>query len=198
LQLKFEFDKILLPSGKESELMIFHVFVKQRFVEVTQPSTRIHSKLVVRNGIGVMVYSQDPVKDDVDIHRFLVGVRSDVWTFEAETAVALLGQLSALPVFSLGDRPAAWIDKEQGVVCLPECERICKNHEGDYICGEESGDDGNGEFGMCVLAGFDPAEQCPVHPWMDSPDYLLSQGRITKTVVHGIPVWIPVSTACHA
>ena len=66
------------------------------------------------------------------------------------------------------------INPDKPIIPLPECERLHWNREGMPICGEEilyddDEDDllgsfiGNGEFGMCVLAGgYDPPSECPV------------------------------------
>ena len=57
---------------------------------------------------------------------------------------------------------ALWIDEGTPICGLPECALRHKNREGDYICGEEIGIQGNGEFGMCVIENYDAPDDCSV------------------------------------
>lgn len=80
---------------------------------------------------------------------------------------------AAIDIFSqefegarVGEKSKAWrIDSSDKILELPHCSRLHKNSRGEYICGEPVEDNfDNGEFGMCVLEGYDyPDEECPLH-----------------------------------
>lgn len=59
---------------------------------------------------------------------------------------------------------AIWlaINEEHPIYQLPDCPLMrehSKTHE--YICGDEI-QYGSGEYGMCLLEGFDPPDSCPL------------------------------------
>jgi len=56
---------------------------------------------------------------------------------------------------------ALWINKEEEIIELPHCDLMRRNSQDEFICGEPM-ESGNGEFGMCVLEGYDGFEECPV------------------------------------
>jgi hypothetical protein len=58
---------------------------------------------------------------------------------------------------------ALWINRQESILELPFCELLHRNKREEFICGEENKEsEGNGEFGMCVLQGYDAPDECPL------------------------------------
>ena len=45
---------------------------------------------------------------------------------------------------------------------LPSCGLLHKSQDNRYICGEEVGPNGNGEYGMCTIENYDSPDRCPM------------------------------------
>lgn len=56
---------------------------------------------------------------------------------------------------------ALWIDRELNIIEMPKCKLLNISKEKRYICGLEASN-GNGEFGMCVLEGYDAPDDCAI------------------------------------
>jgi len=56
---------------------------------------------------------------------------------------------------------ALWIARNCHILELPPCELLNRNKKGEFICGQER-ENGNGEFGMCVLENYDEPFDCPI------------------------------------
>jgi hypothetical protein len=66
------------------------------------------------------------------------------------------------------EHKALWIantEHDEPIGDYPYCEEMHKNKNGEFICGEDNGEDGNGIGGMCVLEGYDPFDGCVVHAY---------------------------------
>ena len=63
--------------------------------------------------------------------------------------------------------PKFRLDTGEKIERMPDCELRHKNRDGQYTCGEVTGEyaDNNGEFGMCVLQGYDipESDHCPFY-----------------------------------
>jgi hypothetical protein len=64
------------------------------------------------------------------------------------------------------EQKALWIDRELTIYEMPHCTLLNKSRlEGRYICGTETNKDGSGEFGMCLIEGFDAPCDCTIHDY---------------------------------
>ena len=75
---------------------------------------------------------------------------------------------------------ALWINTKVPMVGLPllPCELLHKSKDGRYLCGEEVGLQGNGEFGMCILDKWDAPDECS----LDKFYKVYSERRETDTL----------------
>jgi hypothetical protein len=91
---------------------------------------------------------------------------------EASTLKGALGQFRKFKGAQVGSKNKALEldpgDKSQFAIKYPSCELLHKNRRGRYICGEENSeeDDCNGQYGMCIMDGSDPPDNCPINDFM--------------------------------
>lgn len=98
--------------------------------------------------------------------RCLVGETTDYCLIEAESPeemIAIFHNYEGAVIGGEGKK-ALWIDTAKEILQLPDCSQRHKNNTDELICGEldPESESGNGEFGMCVLSGYDPPFNCPV------------------------------------
>lgn len=78
---------------------------------------------------------------------------------------------------------ALWIDRERIIREIPSCHLLNKSKEDRFICGVET-TNGNGEFGMCVLEGYDAPEGCIISDYYNMIYDLEQQNRLPiKTII---------------
>lgn len=65
------------------------------------------------------------------------------------------------------EQKAIWINTEKPFLELPHCDRMNRNKKDEFICGEICDDD-VGEYGMCILEGYDDPENCPIANFFDN------------------------------
>jgi hypothetical protein len=125
------------------------------------------------NGRGVYVYGNN--KEELTpeyVRKCLVGITKLKRLIEASSpqeAIDFFHSKYRGAIIGGNGRKdkAAWIDETESILELPNCHDRHVNENGDLICGPEVGDNGNGEFGMCVLEGFDPpSHNCPVSTFL--------------------------------
>lgn len=63
------------------------------------------------------------------------------------------------------EQKALWVDRELTIYEMPHCTLLNKSREGRYICGPETYKNGSGEFGMCLIEGFDAPSDCTIHDY---------------------------------
>ena len=146
---------------------IFRVPVKERYILVGKASFNSQSQVIIVDGCGAVVYSNQPVEIKSKLlKQSIAGERNDVYHVEAENPEELfLGFAKDVPESSLGERPAVRINEVGTIVQFPKCEFLHRNLGGDYICGElEDPNNGFGEYGMCFLSGCKPPDNCK--PWL--------------------------------
>lgn len=149
------------------ELPLFRVPLLERFAEVSTRGSR--TSVMVVDGVGLFV-KHDPdqmVTHDL-VRRCLIGVKHNVCLVEAKSVSGavekFLNEWEGARTGG-GRGPASFalrIDPSRPIVKLPFCENLHRNRTQEFICGPEAGQSGNGEFGMCVLQGYDSPEECPI------------------------------------
>lgn len=121
--------------------------------------------------VGIFVSYDDEKKlKPRFIRRHLIGIEDTHCIVEAnnpkEAIEIFFQEWEGAKVGGKGEkRKALRINREQPIFELPFCHLLRKNKEDEFICGDplESGlESGNGEFGMCVLEGYDAPEDCPI------------------------------------
>ncbi len=118
--------------------------------------------------VGLFVYYDDEKQLDPDFIRRHITLRGRTNCFieadSAETAIDIFyreWEGAKIGGDEVPEAKALWIDRSKEILELPHCELMRKNKEDQFICGELL-ENGNGEFGMCVLEGYDAPDDCPV------------------------------------
>jgi len=114
-----------------------------------------------------MFYNSDSRErpEDDEVRRSLTGITDSTVLVRAGSPLqACLKFVLEWDAVKTGLQHAAmFLDRGRMMEEYPGCERLHKNGDGTYICGPEVGEDGNGEFGGCVLSHFDPPDfYCPI------------------------------------
>lgn len=149
---------------------IYRIPVLERFTIVGRERMFQRSKYLVVDGIGVCVdYGADEDLDPRNIRRHLIGLRSSHALIEAESPERAIerffSEFHGAHAGEKGpDSKALRIDREQPILEYPPCSLLHRSRDRRFICGPEVGENGNGEFGMCVLEGYDePGFYCPMY-----------------------------------
>jgi hypothetical protein len=161
--LKFNNDK-----KKENAMLLFMIPLCERFTNLRKPPVAWgKSRYVSVDGFGMLVY-YDEEKDltPENIRRYLIGLgkrRCYIDAGSLEEAVRKFhDEWEGAKVGGEGEeRKALYIDKENAIIELPFCAKMGRNKKGEFICGELVEEE-SGEWGMCVIEGYDPPEDCPI------------------------------------
>lgn len=167
-------------------LTVYRIPLLERFVEVgTRPIIGGIRKYVVVDGIGLLVeHAKGTDISQGEIRRHLIGERGTFALVEASSpAEAIHSFLSGWEGAKTGEKGpesmALRIDRKQPILEYPKCSLLHRSREKRYLCGPEVGRDGNGEFGICVLEGFDgPDFYCPIAEFATH----LSDKQLAKTL----------------
>lgn len=138
------------------------------------------------DGVGIFVYYENGKElDPKFIRSCLVGRKDTSCIVEADSPEkAIETFLNEWEGARIGTKYVAlWINPKKPIKELPSCELLRKNKRDQYICGEEVGEDGNGEYGGCVLECYDPPDECPIKDFNDSVYELEEAGKLpVKTI----------------
>jgi len=150
-------------------LTVYRVPLLERFTILGPPSAFKRRKYVVVDGIGLMVeHDKDADISPGEIRGHLIGERETFALVEASSpAAAIHSFLENWEGAKTGEKGpesmALKINRKQPILEYPSCSLLHRSREKRVICGPEVGHDGNGEFGMCVLEGYDgPNFYCPI------------------------------------
>ena len=172
---------------------VYRIPLKERFVVLGQNVIKARRLYVVVDGIGLAVeYDNDAQLTPKGLRGHLIGERDTHALVEASSPEEAITQFltewhGAIPGKQLTPEPqrspALWINPAQPIHEYPSCSLLHKSRKREeFICGEEEGTNGNGEFGMCILAGFDgPDFYCPIEDF-NSREYEAGLARTRKTV----------------
>lgn len=148
---------------------IYRIPTCERFTIVGDKRMFQRSKYLVVDGIGVCVdYDKEEDLDPRNIRRHLIGLRTSYILIEAESPDRAIErfftELHGAHAGENGEKSKAlWISPDEPILEYPPCALLHRSRERRYICGPEEGENGNGEFGMCVLEGYDaPGFYCPM------------------------------------
>ncbi len=142
--------------------------VMTRFVTfVGLPATIARTTLRVVDGIGLYVYHRsETVPSDDEIRRMLIGrERKYVYVEAASIAEALLRFPEQFPGAVTGERAFALElqpSEHWPIKIYPECSRMYETAKGYIVCGQPLPDQLNGEWGGCIIEGFEPPANCPI------------------------------------
>ena len=147
---------------------LYEIPCLMRYVKL-DPQT-MHSRVVCLHidNVGLFVYyDKEEQLDPAYIRRHLIGrtdVRCLIEADNVEEAIKkFFNEYKGLLIGGEEEEARAlWINREKEILELPFCAQMHKNKKGRFICGEEEGENGNGEFGMCMLEGYDAPDKCVV------------------------------------
>lgn len=155
-------------------MKVFKINLFERRTKISQYCNKCEILLV--DGVGIFVeYRDTEYPNGFDektmeiLSRSLRGIsKTSCLVTDANTAEEAIEQFynewdgAKIGTIGIEDSFALYINKSLVIKEYPFCEKMHKNTRGRFICGVEEGDNGNGEFGMCVLENFDPPGfHCP-------------------------------------
>lgn len=150
-------------------MTMYRIPICERFTIVGENRLLQRSRYLVVDGIGVCVeYDKEEDLDPKNIRQHLIGLRTSHVLLEADSPERAIERfLTESHGAHAGDKgpksKATWINKEEPILEYPPCSLLHRSRERRLICGPEEGENGNGEYGMCVLEGFDaPGFYCPM------------------------------------
>ncbi len=143
------FSRAKLMHVDEVGLYFYYSSHKTPEEEITPELIRRH--MIGRRDTYAVIEANNPLHALVIFHREFEGARVG-------------GSASKM-------HKALWIDTENKQIKeMPFCARLNKESKySHYICGEEEKDEdggylnGNGEWGMCILEGYDAPSGCPIN-----------------------------------
>lgn len=140
--------------------MIYKIPLYERYIEVIK-SLYYKSKCVHIDKVGLFVYYNSDKELDPSFIRRHIALRRKTWCFveanSPEDAVkTFFNEWEGAKIGGECEEcKALWINREEYITEFPPCKLLHKNKKDEFICGEPS-TDGAGEFGMCMLEGYDP------------------------------------------
>lgn len=167
---------------------LFRIPIIQRCTE-TEPGVFMTQKVIVMDGVGVFVKFRGEPPAPEDLRRYLMCRKATFVLVEAQSLAEAVKQFYEWEGAKAGggqgpESFAMWIDATRPIIRLPDCENLHYDHRGRFICGPETMENGeptgNGEFGCCVLDGFDPPEECPIedfYKWLSDFEGEYSHGE---------------------
>ena len=158
---------------------IYEVPLRRRFVNVARNTSCSYEKEEIMHvdEVGIfLLYYEESQKEVSFIRKHLVGVGGGKCFIEAGSAHKAIKRFSIkYDGARIGGQQrkakALWINEDEYIYELPQCELLHRNKAGEFICGRLSkeGDGNQGEWGMCVLEGYSSPENCPIsefyHNW---------------------------------
>jgi len=151
---------------------LFEIPIRRRVVNVARNATCFYRKVEIMHvdEMGIYLCFNEETEQDVSfIRRHLVGVEGGKCIIEAGSPHRAIKRFyikyeGARIGGQQRKAKALWIDEERYIFQLPHCELLHRNRSGEFICGRPSkeGDGNQGEWGMCVLEGYNSSESCPI------------------------------------
>ena len=148
---------------------VFRIPIKERFTSVGETAITFGpSKYTVVDGVGLLVYydNEENVNPEF-IRKHLIGRRDNFAYIVANSPGEAIGMfLYNFEGAQIGgeseDKKAIWINREKSILEMPYCPLMHKNDR--FVCGPPTSPDNNsqGEYGMCVLEGYDAPDNCPI------------------------------------
>ena len=153
---------------------IVKVPVKKRFTSIVDlpPLPGSRTTLCAVDGIGLFVHHTSPeCPSDDEIRRHLIGVERIYLLVEADSiAEAILKFPDQYPAAMVGERAMALkIEPSETYPfeIYPPCPLMHLTRLGYIVCGKPEPDGMNGEYGGCIIDGFDPPENCPIEKYFE-------------------------------
>ncbi|MFA5386081.1 MAG: hypothetical protein WC297_00130 [Candidatus Paceibacterota bacterium] len=147
-------------------------------------------KLMVVDGIGLFVrYDDEKRLTPAIIRSHLIGGETTYCYVEADSPDKAINKFYAEWEGAKigGETPgskALRIDSAEEIVELPFCSRQRKNKKGEFICGDPL-KDGQGEFGMCIIEGYDAPDDCVIAVFHDKLYKAHEKGIVKVETVKG-------------
>lgn len=184
---------------------VFRIPVKERFTSVGKTATTFgRCKYTAVDGRGLLVYFDN--ESDVNpefIRKHLIGRRDNFVNIVAKSPGEAIGVfLYSFEGAQIGgdseDEKAMWINREKAILELPYCSLMHKNSDEKLTCGvPDIKKDNNGEFGMCVLEGYDAPDNCPLSEFFrevskaNADDLGGKEGNLLNTPFYQVTVFVP-------
>lgn len=153
--------------------MIYQIPVYERYTQFG--SFFLKRKCLKVDAIGLFVYYSraEEIADPTIIRGRLIFRRKSQCLIEARNLQDAIERFydeiegTSMDVF-VPQENALWLDTDGIIQELPNCKRLHKSERDQYICGRllEDGD-GNGEYSMCVLEGYDYPDDCPMQEFRE-------------------------------
>jgi hypothetical protein len=161
--------EVICPLKKESKKtkkIIFRIPLQERYLELTSFPKKIDCLHIDKVGLFVSHDGKTELTPEF-IRHHLIGRRSTSCLIEAvsveEAIKTFYLEWQGARVGGEGRKEKAlWIEETIPIVALPSCDLLNKNKENEYICGQIFDNSRNGEFGMCVLQGYDAPGGCAI------------------------------------
>ena len=151
---------------------LFEIPICRRVVNVTRNASCFYRKVEIMHVDEVGIYlcfNEETEKDISFIRRHLVRVEGGRCIIEAGSPHRAIKRFyikyeGARIGGQYRKTKALWINEDEYIFRLPHCDLLHKNRDGEFICGKLSkeGEGNQGEWGMCVLEGYDSPESCPI------------------------------------
>lgn len=156
---------------------LFEIPYWQRSVNVTKNATCFYRRVEILHvdEVGIfLLYDEESQKDVNFIRRHLVMRSRGKCYIEASSLRRAIKRFyikyeGARVGGKQREAKALWINNEKYILELPYCRLMHRNKKGEFICGRMSKeDDGDqGEWGMCVLEGYEAPENCIIALFKD-------------------------------
>ena len=179
---------------------IYEIPIIKRIVNVTKNATRFPKKIETMHidAVGIFLcYDEESQKDVNFIRKHLVYRESGRCYIEAINLKEAIKKFHTEyeGVRTGGKRRKAramWINEEEYIFELPHCELLHRNKEGEFICGNlsEEGEGDQGEWGMCVLEGYNAPGNCVIsefyHNWRQkSVPFVMVKGfKVVESLIY--------------
>jgi len=140
----------------------------ERFTVIGRESVTQISTLMEVDDVGLFVYHPiDHRSTPEEVCRHLIGTKTTNCLIEAPTLGAAINRFFRdWPGATTGKKAQALMIDERPdarIEVYPECQHMHSTEDGTPVCGKVQPDGINGEFGGCVLEGFDPPGfPCPI------------------------------------
>lgn len=151
-------------------MKIYRIPVCRRILISNRALSNISLRLV--DGIGLYVEYEEDEPTDQEIRSSLIGGQSSFVYLEANSFTGAINKFfQDFKGPRTGGRTyesrAIWINTQKPILELPDCERMHKNKKEEFICGQLEEEGEYGEYGLCMLEGYDQEENCPLISFFD-------------------------------
>lgn len=175
-------------------MFVYKFPLKERYLCIGDPSGIRHKqRYMCQSGTGFyLYYNNEDQLDGLEIGELRTSVKEQkcyVLANNFESAIEhFFSNWSGAKSTEHCQQPGLWINKRKLIYEYPRCEKLHVNLRGEFICGQEEGDNGNGEFGMCILEGYDPFEGCPIEKFhKELSERKLGDGALIISRLDGHP-----------